>query len=909
MPDWRGEVRERLSALRLHPARVESIVEEVSAHLEDCYRELLAAGMAEMEARATALQEIDAQGILEEELQHLDRLPAQQPRSPTSSGKHRFLEETWIDLRYGLRSLAKNPCFAIIAVLTLGLGIGINTALFSIVNSVLLNPLPFPQPEQLVTLHESKPNFDRGSISYPNFLDWQKNNHTFAAMAVFRSITLSLTGVGETERVSAEFVTSDFFPILGVKPVIGRMFGPREDRIGAAPEVLISEGFWERKFGRSPRVLGRTLALDGQDYPIVGVVPASFHLSIPAFRERDAYLPFSQWVNNLLMTRTAGLGIHGIGRLKPGVTMQQANADMDSVTTNLALAYPEADKGIGAALVPLRQQIVGRVQPLLLVLLGAVGFVLLIACVNVANLMLARSTSRAREFAVRAALGASQGRVVRQLLAESVLLALAGGGLGLWLAVCGTPAVLSRIPAVLPRAVEVGLDARVLIFTLSTSMLSGTLFGLAPALKIARPHLLETLQSGCRGESGTRYTAHGVFVAIEMALALVLLIGAALMVRTLGTLWGVNPGFNPRHVLTFNLALAPSATRENPQAVRSMFRNLHSRLAAIPGVQAASVSWGAFPFGWDDEQLFWMEGQPKPQSDSEMNWALSYVVEPDYLKAMGIPLERGRFLTPQDDEHSPLVIAVDETFARKFFPHEDPIGKRVMLDDYGKPAQIVGVVGHVKQWGLDLDDERHLQAQLYLPFMQLQDVPMALLPGGIFVAVRASGSPLALLDSLRETTGQLNSQRVIYDVQPMEEIVSNSLRDREFMMILLAAFAALALVLASVGLYGVTSYLIGQRTHEIGMRMVLGAQRMDVLRWVLGLGSRMTLAGVAAGLLAAFGLTRVMVKYSMLFQVSATDPATFCGVALLLTFIALLACYIPARRAMRVDPMNALRHE
>jgi len=812
------------------------------------------------------------------------------------------------DLKYGLRMLAKNPGFTAVAVLTLALGIGANTAIFSVVNGVLLNPLPYPEPNQLVTLHESKPNFPYGSISYLNFRDWQKENHTFSSIAVARGYGFTLTGAGEPERVRAEFVSSDFFPLLGVKPLIGRTFAPGEDEIGAAPIALVSAGFWKRKFGSAREILGKALILDGRSYTIVGVIPSSFDLLLKSFSPKEVYIPIGQWDHHGLKFRGAGLGIHGIGRLKPGVTLQQARADMDGVTRNLAVAYPDADKGISAGILPLREDMVGDIQPFLLVLLGAVGFVLLIACVNVANLLLARSAVRRREFAVRVALGASPRRVIRQLLTESVLLALAGGGLGTVLAAWGTQAALKILPAALPRAPEIGIDAHVLVFTAVASVLAGILFGLAPALKISKPNLQETLKEAGRGTSGAHHRTQGVFVVIEMATALVLLIGAGLMTRTLARLWGVNPGFDPHNVLTFELSLPPAMKKASPDAIRAAYREFDAKLGSTPGVQAVSLSWGAIPMDTEDDEQFWIEGQPKPSNENEMNWALEYTVEPDYLRVMRIPLERGRFFTPQDNERSPAVAVIDDVLARKYFPNQNPIGKRINLHDYDdQPAEIVGVVGHVKQWGLDSDDTQSLRAQLYHPFMQLPGDALALSPLGMGVLVRSEGAATSLFTSLRHTNELMNKEQVIYSAQTMNEVIAGSLATRQFSMILLGSFALLALVLASVGIYGVLAYLVGQRTHEIGIRLALGASRYDVLRLVVGQGAKMALLGVALGLAAAMGLTRLM--SDMLYGVSATDPLTFTAVAILLILVALVACYIPARRATKVDPMVALRYE
>jgi predicted permease len=812
------------------------------------------------------------------------------------------------DLRYGFRILVKSPGFTVVAVVTLALGIGANTALFSVINGVLLSPLPFPEPDQLVTLHENKPNFEGGSVSYPNFRDWQKDNHTFSALAVGRTYAFSLTGVGEAEQVGGEFISSDFFPVLGVQPVIGRTFAQDEEQVGAGPVALISAGLWRRKFSSAPDILGRSITLDARDYTIVGVIPANFHLMIPGFRDTDVYAPVGQWSNPLLLQRGAGLGFHGVGRLKAGVTIAQARADMEGVTRNLANAFPDADKGISAKLTPLKEQMVGHVRPLLLVLLVAVGFVLLIACVNVANLSLARSTSRTREFAVRAALGATQGRVVRQLLTESVLLAVVGGGLGLLLAAWGTRAALGVLPAALPRAEQVGLDPHVLLFTVGISLLAGILFGLMPALKTSQPDLHETLKQGGRGASGTRHRAQGAFVVVEMALALVLLIGAGLTIRSLVKLWSVDPGFNPHDVLTFGLSLPPSMMGADLDTVRAAFREFDDKLASVPGVQAVSQTWGAIPLSGDDEQLFWLEGQPKPANENDMNWAIDYIVEPDYLKAMGIPLLRGRFFTPQDNEHSPLVVVVDEVFARKYFPNQNPVGKRINLNRFSRLAEIVGVVGHVKQWGLAADDQQSLRSGFYIPCLQMPNEFVAMSPSGSAVVVRASRDTSAgLLDSIRHISAQMSNQQVIFGAQTMDSLISDSVASQRFSMILLVVFAVLALLLASVGIYGVISYVVGQRGHEIGIRIALGAQPRDILRLILGRGGKLAGFGVAVGLAAALGLTRLMA--SLLYGVGATDPLTFAGVAVLLTLVALTACYVPARRATKVDPMVALRYE
>ncbi|HEY6269106.1 MAG TPA: ABC transporter permease [Candidatus Acidoferrum sp.] len=868
--------------------REEELEEELQNHLKMAAQDRVEKGETSADAERAARREFGNVGLVKETAQEmwgwgsLDRLVQ--------------------DLRFGVRMLAKSPGFTAVAILTLALGIGANTALFSVVNGVLLNPLPYPEPEQLVELRESKPNFATGSISYPNFLDWQKANRTFASMAIVRgNRSFILTGLGEAEQVDAVFVSTGFFEQLGVNPVLGRAFAPGEDRIGAAPTAMITAGFWKRRFGSAQDVLGKSLTLDGKDYTIIGVIPATFDL-LGSLRTRELYVPIGQWNNPLLMNRAAGLGIGGIGRLKPGVTVQQARADMERVTQNLAAAYPEADKGIGAAVIPLRKWLLGSVEPFLLVLFGAVGFVLLIACVNVANLLLARSTGRAHEFAIRAALGAGQGRIVRQLLTESTLLAAIGGGLGVLLAAAGTRAARGVLPTTLPRATDVVVDGRVLLFAGAISLLAGICFGLVPALKTRKPDVHETLKEGGRGGSGTRHRAQGALVAAEMALALVLLIGAGLMIRTLAALWNVNPGFEANKVLTFGFSLPPSMTNASPEAVRSALREVHDKFQSAPGVQGVAFSWGAAPLQGDDEWQFWIDGQPKPASENDMNWAIDYVVDYDYLRIMGIPLKSGRFFTAQDDERAARVAVVDEVLANQFFARQSAIGKRLHLSG-GEILEIVGVVGHVKQWGLDTDDKETLRAQLYTPFMQL---PAKGIGGGAGVVVR-SNQPAMVFESIRRANNQMSSDQVVSGAHTMSEVIASSLAERRFSMILFGIFAGLALLLASIGIYGVVSYLAGQRTHEIGIRMALGAKQRDVLRMVLGEGLRMVGVGVVIGLLAAVGLTRLMAN--LLFGVSATDPLTFAGVGMMLTCVSLAACLVPARRAMKVDPIVALRYE
>jgi predicted permease len=813
------------------------------------------------------------------------------------------------DLRYAIRILLKSPGFAIIAILTLALGIGANTAIFSVVNGVLLNPLPYPHPNEVVTIGGTSPGFTEASISYPDFLDWVRDNHTFASLAAYSETSFELVGQGEPQHVSAMEVSATFFPLLGVNPILGRNFSPSEDIPNGPPAVILSGGLWEAKFGSAPDIVGKALNLDGKDYTVVGVLPQNFYFCCDSFNFRlsDVYVPIGADTNPWMRNRKLHPGIRGLGRVKQGVTLEQARADMDREASNLATIYPAADKGAGIVVTPLKQEMVKNIQPFLLVLLAAVGFVLLIACVNVANLLLARSTGRAREFAIRAALGASQGRVIRQLLTESLLLALAGGALGLLLASWGTNAALAIVPSTLPRAGDIRIDPRVLLFTLLISLVAGILFGLAPALKTSQPDLHETLKEGGRGASGARYRTQGVFVIVEMALAVVLLIGAGLTIRTLVSLWSVAPGFDPHNVLSFNVGFPPAITSSNATQIRAALRQFTDKIAAVPGVTSVSLMNGAFPLGSESDLAFWRDGQPKPPNENAMDEGIWYIVGPDYLKTMKIPLLRGRFLTAQDDANSPPVCVIDDNLARKYFGNQDPIGKRINFDEVYNQLQIVGVVAHVKQFGLDENSSSPITAQFYASALQLPDAETKAFASSSGYIARTQGPPDAFVGAIRNAVQKFNSQSVIFDTETMDQILNRSLASRRFAMILLAVFAALALLLSSIGIYGVISYIAGQRTHEIGIRIALGAQRRDVLTIVLGQAARLAVIGVVIGLAAASGLTRLMSK--IIYGVSSTDPLTFALVAIVLTLVALAACYIPARRAMRVDPMVALRYE
>ena len=876
---------------------------ELDSHLQLHIDDNLRAGMSSEQARRQALIQLGGLEQTRQAMRERSTLP--------------WAETLAQDLRFALRQLRKSPGFTAVVVITLALGIGVNTALFSIVNTVLLHPIDAPRPNELLAIDASKPNFETGSISWPNYLDWRSDNRSFSGLAVYRHVGFVMTGSGESERVRGNYVTSNFFPILGVRPAIGRLIAEGEDEIGRQPIVMLGAGFWARKFGSDPNIVGRSITLDGREYTVVGIIPASFDLQFGGFLPEDIYVPFGQWPTQALKNRGAGLGIHGIARLKPGVTLAQARADMNNVTGHLAAIYPEQDRGLHASLRPLRESIVGNVRPVLFVLLAAVGFVLLIACSNVANLLLARSSTRAQEFGVRLALGASRPRIVRQVLTESILLALAGGALALVLAAWGTRAAVALAPDTLPRASHIHISLLVLGFAFLVSFAVGILFGFIPAWKIAAQQPHATLRdTGSRTVHGSRHRTQDALVIFQMAAALVLLAGAGLMVRSLFALYHTSPGFDPNGILRFSVAGPDTPAIDNPVGARAYARHLDEQMRSVPGVSAVSLMDGDLPLtGDDDEELFWMQNEAKPADANDMHWSLLYIIEPDYLQIMRIPLLRGRWFTDADREDTPHVIVIDEDLARQFFPGTDPIGKVVNLTNpENTQATIVGVVGHVLHWGLDNDAGSSLHAQLYLPIGQLNGWQLVSTTGFFYnVAVRAD-HPDTVFPDIQSTLRQMNASQVAWRPLTMNQIIAGSLAARRFSMTLLGAFAALALLLASVGLYGVVSYLVGQRTQEMAIRMALGADRSDVLRWVLRRGAALAGIGVAAGTVAALLVTRAMAgisvaRSSIIYGVQPWDPITICTVVAVLMFVALLASYVPARRAASVDPMQALRSE
>jgi predicted permease len=866
--------------------------EELQFHIDRQVEQLVARGAAPDEARRTAV--IALGGI-------------EQQKEACRDARHTaWLDDTWRDVRYAMRSLRRTSGFATAAVATLALGIGVNTAIFSIVNGVVLNPLPYPSPDQLVVLYSRTAGEPRNNSSYPNFLDWARENRSFSDLAAFRPDDLNLTGRGQPERVPAEMVSASFFRLLGVQPILGRNFVASDDQLGAEPVVLISENLWQRRFGSSPTAIGQTLTLSGTSYLIIGVIPAGFQYHARNFHRSDVYIPIGSWNAPVFRNRKVSMGLDVVGRLKPAVGLERANGDMEAIARGLAEQYPEVNKGTGITLVPLKSDVVGPVKQLLLVLLTAVLFVFLIAGVNVANLLLARSSRRAAEVAMRTALGASRSRIVRQFLTESLLLALAGGVLGSLMARWGTQAVLTLAPtALLPRAEEIRVDERVLLFTMIASVLAGVLFGLVPALQASRLDQHAALRG--RGLQWTaKHRTQGALVVMEIALALVLLVGAGLMIRSLTVLLGVDPGFNADHLLVARASFPVSSV--SPGQVLAGWRQMSQKFETIPGLQAASLSVSSVPMTSDFSTLpFWLDGEAKPSIPAEMKWALSYIVEPSYLKLMGIPLQRGRFLTSEDNEHSSPAIVIDDQFARRYFGDRDPVGRRINIDILNTAAEIVGVVGHVRQWGLDENAASPYLAQCYLSVFQIPDRFLSFAAKDIAMVFRTADAPLTQVGAIRRALEEINPQSVLYREQAMDGLIGERLATRRFSMLVLGVFAALALLMACVGIYGVVSHLVGERTHEIAVRVALGAERWDVVRMVLWNGTKMALAGVAIGLGLALGLTRLMA--SMLFGISAHDPVAVGGVVSLLTFVALAASYIPARRAARVHPMVALRNE
>jgi putative ABC transport system permease protein len=793
--------------------------------------------------------------------------------------------------------LRKTPGFTAVAVLTLALGIGANTAIFTVINTVLLRPLPYHEPDQLVVLMETVSERPAG-VSYPNFVDWRNQTSALENVAAVRTReSFNLTGAGESERLAGRLVSANFLTTLGVKPLRGRDFLAEEDQPGANPVVIISDALWQRHFGADETIIGKQLTLSGQQFIVIGITPPDFQYA----GEADINVPIGLSADRFKL-RTKDPGIFAFARLKPGTSIASANADLNTIAARLEQQYPDTNTGRRVRVDSLRESVVGDIRPTLLTLLGAVGFVLLIACANVANLLLTRAAGRQREMAIRTALGAGRMRILRQLFTESTVLALAGGVVGLLLAISGTRLIASYIPEGIPRMNELEMDARVLLFTLGASLLTGVFFGLAPALQSSDNNLTETLKEGERNSSRGHNRAGSLLVISEVALTLVLLVGAGLFVKSFWRLSQVNPGFNPENVLAMQVAV--SARPEEGAKVDGFLTEVQSRVKALPGVQSVSVSNG-LPFEGANFPPFIIEGQPPPAQGQEPNGIL-YTVNPDYFKTMQIELVRGRLLSSQDTRESPQVALIDEVFARQYFPNQDPLGRRFKLNVPGAEShEIVGVVRHVEQ--TSLEGQTTNTAEFYFNFDQ---IPIATLPRyvrRVNLLARTAVEPLSLAGPVRNQIAALDKDQAVFNVRTMEQALSRSVAARRFSMILLAVFAMLALVLAAVGIYGVISYSVAQRTREVGIRMALGARTIYVIRLVVRDGLKLVLIGVAVGLAGAFALTRLMT--TLLFGVTPTDALTYATVAVVLVVVALIACCIPARRATKVDPLVALRFE
>ena len=807
------------------------------------------------------------------------------------------------DIRFGFRMLLKAPGFTAAAVVVLALGIGANTALFSVVNAVLLRPLPYPQPERLVQVwhtppQSSFPGATRFTVSPANYLDWASQNHSFEQMAIYGFMSFNLTGKGEPESILASRVSSNFFSVLRTQPMAGRIFTSDEDSSGHAKVVVISHSFWQSHLGGDPSAIGQTISLNNEPYTIVGIMPAKFGFptsSDPKF-QTQMWTPIA-WTDKDRAVR----GNHNyfvIGRLKLNADLQQAKAEMNTISARLEQQYPADDKGWGASVIPLREQMVGEVRPALMILLGAVGFVLLIACANVANLVLVKTLARQKEIAIRTALGASSGRVLRQILAETMLLSLFGGILGLMVAHFSVRLIVAFLAKQLPFAAEISLDTQVLGYTLLVSLLTGVIAGVAPAFRATKTNLNDSLKTGLGrtdADSGGNRT-RSLLVISEMALSLVLLIGAGLMIRSLSHLHNVDPGMDTHNVAITDLQLSRVKYAKTTQQA-AFYDQLLQRLRGLPGVESASAI-DVMPLSNGGSiQPIAVEGRPLVPMADQPEVAVR-VIEPDFMRTMRIPLLQGRMLTNDDTEDRPQAILISDAMAKRIWPGENPIGKRLTMTFFPeKIREVVGVVGNVKQDGLDVAEP---VATLYLPMAQTPRSSMT-------VVIRAAAQPENLASAMANAVHEIDREQPMNDVVAMDTVLADSISQQRFNMLLLGAFAGLALLLAAIGLYSVLAYSVRRRVREIGVRMALGAQRMDVIRMILGQGVRMALVGVVIGVAAAFALTRLMA--SQLFQVSATDPLTFIGVAAMLVLVAMVACYIPAQRAAKVDPMVALRYE
>jgi len=795
-------------------------------------------------------------------------------------------------MKAAIRNLLQKPGLNALVIVALALGLGANTAVFSVVNGVLFTPFAFEEIENLLIIRDTKlPQFPEFSVSPGNFIDWQKSATAFENMGAWSNTRFNLLEGSEPEALRGVFVTASLLPTVRVKPMIGRAFLPEEDQVGKSNVVILSHRLWQRRFASDAAVLGRSVNLSGRSYTVVGVMPPK--QSFPN-SDIDLWTPIA--FDGATLQNHGSHYLGAVARLKNGVSFEKATGELETIARRLEEAYPNSNKGWGVKTIPLVEVSVGTVRQSLWILLGAVAFVLLIACANVANLLLVRSNARQREMAIRVAIGASRWQVMRQVLTESLMLSLLGGAAGLMLANWGIDALLTLAPTVLPRTQEIRLDATVFSFTFLISVATGLMFGLLPALQSSTPNLNDALKEGGRGSvtSRRRQRVRHILVVSEVGLSMILLVGAGLLIRSFNRLEQVNPGFDPRNALAVSMSL-PSTKYAQEDDRRRFVSRVLEEVQSIPGVQAAGVGHVA-PFNSDWVVSIIVDGRPRPAPGESLSTNY-YSVTPQYFKAMGIPLKSGRLFADSDTKDSPRVAVISESFAKRLFPNEDPIGKRVILTQ-GPEAwrEIVGIVGDVKHYGLD----RETTLQAYEPFMQ---IPFS----GLTFIVRAEGDLSSVSSAIRARVRSVDKDQPIITLRPMDEVVAASIGQRRFSTVLLTAFAGIALLLASVGLYGVMAYLVTQRTHEIGLRMALGAPRVNVLRLILGQGMLLTIIGLAVGLAGAFALTRLM--GTMLFEVTATDPITFAGIPFVLAAVALLACYVPARRATKVDPIIALRYE
>ena len=864
----------------------EDLEKELRFHLDEHVNELIAQGYAPDMAQREARLVLGGQEQVKEECR--------------DARGTRWLEDLFQDFRYALRTLRQRPGFAAVAILTLALGSGATTIMFTVINGVLLKPLAYPEADRLVTLHGKTEKYgEQWGFSYPEFHDYQRTSRTLGSVAAWTYGGGTVSKRGEAEYLFGRQISSGLFSVLGAPLVIGRAFLPQEDQPGAAPVAVISYSLWQRRFGGSFETIGQQLVFDGKSYTIVGIAPAGFRLD----GEADIYTPLGQSTEPRMHQRAAFF-IHVLGRLQPNVTLPQAQTELSVIARRLAVQYPEDNQGRDMVAHPLSQEVVGDVRPTLWLLLGAVSLVLLIACVNVASLLLARAVSRERELAMRVALGASRGRLVRQCLNESSVLGISGGALGVVLAFVGVHPFVSLWPGSLPRAEDVQLDWRVLLFALGVSLLCSLLFGLAPALRAPARKLERVLRSGGRSLGSTR-RLHSVFVVAEVALAVVLLVSAGILGRTLMRLLSLDPGFNTRNVLVAHVALSP-AVLETPAKARAAWEDVLDRTRRFPGVQFVALA-DVIPMRVGEDSVgYWTTPVQPPPDQTPL--ALTSVVTPDYLNVMGISLRHGRFLNEQDRTGHEIVVVIDNNLAQHAFGGSDPVGKPFWLQGMASnPAKIVGVVDHVRHWGLAGDDQSRVRDQIYVSFYQLPDPLVPFLSSVMSITVRTNLAPLNVAEPLRRELRGPGGDQTLYDVHTMDDLASASLDRQRFLLWLFGIFAGLALLLACVGIYGVLTYLTNQRIPEIGLRMALGASTGNVIRLVLGQSFGMIVLGIGLGILGASAAGRLL--QHLVEGMRPADLSTFAIMIPILLLAALFASFIPARRASRVDPMSALRQE